>query len=626
MAKQSECKKEMEFILDFQSDLFKRLNKNKDNFDKLPKDRITKVYLEGKLEVVEQLWSEFLSGHKELFLNVHSEDLANSTYAKEDIYDQMEELYSWFKCDLKTSLLKFTSSNDEQGTSQVVHGKNSQVKLPKINIPTFSGKYLEWPTFKDLFKSLVHSNDDLEDIQKFHYLKGYLTGEAEQLVRHISIADCNYDRCWQLLEERYNNKKYLCQQTLKRLFSQKNIVNESASALKELIDTTNDCLSTLQNIGINVDSWDVVVIHILTLKLDIESRRQWEFKISETNLSDELPTYKQFKEFLTNRYRAIEFLDSRSTVGNIKNVTNSNTKSMHITRNFKCPFCSEGGHKLSYCKTFCKEPVEFRRQFVLKNNVCFNCLETNHSAKLCKNITKCQICKRKHHSLLHPRGNVTKCVGDDRKESVVASPTKNSETNTSVSCSSTGKTNQVLLPTAIVKAVSTKDTVCEIRALLDQGSETSFVTEDTVQRLGLKKTPTNEQLSGVGGDRHFISKSVVNMKISSRIDPKEIVDVKAYVLKSITSFLPSNKMEPIQWIEKANLPLADPIYYTPNRIDLLLGADVYGQILRDGVKRGASGTPVAQLTSLGWTLSGKFRSTNETETRSREKMVRRQSD
>ena len=39
-------------------------------------------------------------------------------------------------------------------------------------------------------------------------------------------------------------------------------------------------------------------------------------------------------------------------------------------------------------------------------------------------------------------------------------------------------------------------------------------------------------------------------------------------------------------------------------VNLLLGADTYSAILKRGVREGASGTPVAQQTSLGWILTG----------------------
>ncbi|XP_026328045.1 uncharacterized protein LOC113236254 [Hyposmocoma kahamanoa] len=61
------------------------------------------------------------------------------------------------------------------------------------------------------------------------------------------------------------------------------------------------------------------------------------------------------------------------------------------------------------------------------------------------------------------------------------------------------------------------------------------------------------------------------------------------------------------------MELADPSFDTPNRIDIILGAEVYSQILLEGLIRGSSGSVVAQHTRLGWILSGKILSENKSE-------------
>lgn len=60
------------------------------------------------------------------------------------------------------------------------------------------------------------------------------------------------------------------------------------------------------------------------------------------------------------------------------------------------------------------------------------------------------------------------------------------------------------------------------------------------------------------------------------------------------------------WVELPLVCLADPYFDVPNKINIYvyLGADVYYQILKEGVLRGPIGTPVAQCTTLGWIISG----------------------
>jgi len=59
-------------------------------------------------------------------------------------------------------------------------------ELPKIHIKLFTIDYKEWPAFKNIFESTIHSKEHLIAIQKLHYLKTCITGEAADLIRHIT--------------------------------------------------------------------------------------------------------------------------------------------------------------------------------------------------------------------------------------------------------------------------------------------------------------------------------------------------------------------------------------------------------------------------------------------------------
>lgn len=599
----------MESLINFQGDITSRISKARINFKKSPKERIIKEYVENRLEALDQLWFEFLSGHKELMRSANPKELNSSSYISNDVYDKTEDIYISYKTELKLALKNFNES--ATNVNSYCEKSMSNVKYPKINIPNFSGNYSEWTTFKQMFTSLIINNSSFDDVQKLHYLKSYLVGDAEQLLRHVPIDNGNFTRSWQLLQERYNNKKYICHQTLKRLLSQKNLQVESADGLRDLVDTTNTCLATLQSLGIDTESWDVLLIHILTLKLDPETRRQWEFHVTKTISSEELPTYKQFTEFLSETFRAVECLDPKST----KTQSNSSKmKALHVTNtNVSCPLCSDD-HKLYNCKQFHKSKVDDRRKFVYDNNICFNCMGGSHSAKECHSNSRCRICKQKHHSLLHPGGkNTANNVGDNMpNKSVVASsndPTTSNNSASLVSCFSTGKIfQQVLLATAVVKVTARNGEDYKLRALLDQGSQSSFITESAVQFLGLKKRPTTNHIAGLGGGKDVVSKAAVDLTLKSLYDPTVKIPVSAHVIKCITSPLPAEKVEPMEWLELKKLSLADPEYHTPNRIDILLGAEVYTKILRAGIKRGPLGTPLAQATCLGWILSGEIES------------------
>ncbi|XP_014361661.2 uncharacterized protein LOC106713372 [Papilio machaon] len=159
----------------------------------------------------------------------------------------------------------------------------------------------------------------------------------------------------------------------------------------------------------------------------------------------------------------------------------------------------------------------------------------------------------------------------------------------------------------MVKIKSTTGCSQIVRALIDQGSEASFITEATAQFLKLKRDSVNGVISGVG-EGQTQAKSMASFEIVSLRNPEFSIQVNAFVLKRLTSFIPSRDSSIHDWKEITNLPLADPTYSTPGRIDIILGAEIYGEILLDGfLKHSESSGPVAQNTRLGWILSGKIK-------------------
>ncbi|KAL0810400.1 hypothetical protein ABMA28_010544 [Loxostege sticticalis] len=461
----------MNALVQYQEEIHNRIVKAQIHFQKSPKERITQQYVEGKLELLEQMWFRFSSCHTEL-MQSFSTEVFKSDYFQNDVYDMTEEVYFEYRVALKTVLGQLISeiTVPVASASSNCGSKGCEIKLPKVSIPTFSGKYSEWNTFRDLFNSLINKNQNLDNVQKLLYLKGYLYGEVEQ--------------CWKILEERYNNKKYICHHILKNLFSQQNIVNESACSLKELLDTTDNCLSALKNIGIDTNSWDVWIVHILTQKLDVESRRQWEFHASCNSV--ELPTYDQFRSFITKRYRAMEFLDPMFNSNDKRHVSVNKITSKHVTNIVSCNFCSKK-HKLNCCGKFKRESVDSRRKFVLSNRICFCCLGSNHSAKFCQANVKCRICRKKHHALLHPAGKGTLGINstvtqvkDTPHNDSGSTNVEGTDHNPVISCfSKKGHSSQVLLATVPVDTTLRRGTKFS-RNLLDQGSQSSCRTESTV--------------------------------------------------------------------------------------------------------------------------------------------------
>ncbi|XP_036343072.1 uncharacterized protein LOC118752311 [Rhagoletis pomonella] len=69
---------------------------------------------------------------------------------------------------------------------------SAAIRLPKMELPTFSGDSTEWIGFFDAFSSLIDNNPALSDGQKLHYLRSCLKGEALTIISGFQISDANY--------------------------------------------------------------------------------------------------------------------------------------------------------------------------------------------------------------------------------------------------------------------------------------------------------------------------------------------------------------------------------------------------------------------------------------------------
>ena len=81
----------------------------------------------------------------------------------------------------------------------------TSASLPKLIIKPFDGNILNWQTFFDQYSSTVHSKTNLNDIDKFTYLKSLLSEAALETISGLTLTSDNYSEAIELLKNRYGN-------------------------------------------------------------------------------------------------------------------------------------------------------------------------------------------------------------------------------------------------------------------------------------------------------------------------------------------------------------------------------------------------------------------------------------
>ncbi|XP_055543085.1 uncharacterized protein LOC129728658 [Wyeomyia smithii] len=152
-----------------------------------------------RLERIDGLWEQINDTANELLS--HEEFVADLTAVMEErslyenrYYDSKSFLMDKHKLLADTPILDQTSRTN----ASFSQGATPHVRLSQITLPKFSGNIDEWISFRDLYTSLIHWQTDLPEVEKLHYLRSQLQGEALSVIEALPVCSANYKTAWEL--------------------------------------------------------------------------------------------------------------------------------------------------------------------------------------------------------------------------------------------------------------------------------------------------------------------------------------------------------------------------------------------------------------------------------------------
>ncbi|XP_078051756.1 uncharacterized protein LOC144477898, partial [Augochlora pura] len=270
-------------------------------------------------------------------------------------------------------------SSDSQ--SPAITEGQSVPRLPTIVLPSFDGDYSTWLRFRDTFETLIHNNESLSDIQRFHYLNSALKGPAARIVQSLGISEINYKLAWISLKKRYEDPTALLYHHANAIIEMPSVQRQSCTSLREFIDSANNHLLALEALGEEIHSWDLMIVLLLSKKLDSVTCKEWDKVL--VSLSGK-PRFKDFIDFLEQQAKLLER-------------TSINMKQIPIQPS----------------RPFANRPVDYKTKFrseTLAANMSYKpvlCLlcKDNHQLAQCAKLKAMSFserkCGKKHHTLLH---------------------------------------------------------------------------------------------------------------------------------------------------------------------------------------------------------------------------------
>ena len=480
----------------------------------------------------------------------------------------------------------------------------SHVKLPKIALPRFSGDLAMWPSFIALFNASIHENKQASPMEKYQYLLASLSGDALSVVKNLPLDAEHYQIAYDLLNGRYQNKRNLATNYMHSILNAKTLKADSAQSLRGLLDTFEENVRALNLMGFPTKHWDFFLLIIMLDKLTPTLREKFEAE----HRKSEIPRYEQLIEFLREYVQVFSSMSVSVGTARAKDKENPKAKvASFVTATSKCLLCAES-HMLAKCPEFLKLSAKERYSKVRELKLCINCLRERHRASRCSSSYRCQTCQAKHHTLLH-FGNGSCDTSDSKTESRRDSTPETAEATTSRDSKSfvtsvAPKSRIVLLSTARAEIVDNHGNTRPVRILLDSASQSNFVTESCLQKGNFAREQHRSIVLAVNDSRAATTKGKTHFTIRIRRQNHVNIPVTATVLSRITSRLPNEPVEARTWKHLQGLPLADPEYHRPDSIDVLLGAEIYVSLLREGFRKGGEGEPGAFNTVFGWVLVG----------------------
>lgn len=168
-----------------------------------------------RMDRLEKVWSAYETIQEEYEEMDDAEEFIQKNL---ELRGRVEEVYFRVKAGLVSKMpVPIASVAAASAIPTVVPAGPStlaNVKLPTISLPEFDGDFNNWLTFHDTFVSMIHSSTEISHVQKFHYLRAALKGEAATLIQSITITAQNYSVAWTTLVNRYSTRLFSGRSTL----------------------------------------------------------------------------------------------------------------------------------------------------------------------------------------------------------------------------------------------------------------------------------------------------------------------------------------------------------------------------------------------------------------------------
>ncbi|XP_046145736.1 uncharacterized protein LOC123989070 [Osmia bicornis bicornis] len=490
----------------------------------------------------------------------------------DDLKQQIDEAQKAFhKEHAHFELTRLTTQRPDQpaeaGSTQPA---NQQSRLPDISLPKFSGDYIQWPSFFELFSSIVLKKAHLDDVERFYYLKGCLEGEPLRSVLNLPLTGPSLHAAIAQLKGRYENKRQLVQAHLDQHASVTVYQNDPKS-LSQLVSTALETKQGVLNI-IEPSSLDeCMLVHQMCRKLDRSTKERWE---SSLGSSTEYPSFDRLVEFVTSRVRTLESLAADPTKPAQPKPAAQPSTSRTMTQPLpgSSRSTAQGARALTAATAQQEITYPFERPSPFEQ--CDSCGEPHY---ICESVPfKPEVQRMLSTSPHHAAWSLT---------SAFCTCVRTAETLNASAHSQFIKDNLIIgSNNGIRHRYSRQQTRSSNASRNGSGSPQDRIStpQQLTSQLNLRRHRSSITVIGVGGTKSTETRGVVDITLQST-HSQQAISMQAHVLTAVSTILPSFSLRTPNWPHIRKLRLADNAFLTPRPVDVIIGADFYGRIIKPNI-------------------------------------------
>lgn len=567
--------------------------------------------IEDLLEDLHQRIAAVQEAQHRVEQHLDEDDIEQDVAEASDILSQANKVKRQAKKILKEIPVPKHDSDDERDEVMSIASSasryDSRVRLPKLELPKFSGNIVEWQPFWDKFSAIV-DNSDMPEVTKFTYLDSLLMGEAKATIQGLTLSASHYRDACDLLQHRYGRKEKIVFSHIQSLLTLNIPQQVKIQELWKLQDSLLSHVRSLENLGIEGKIYGVVLTPLILSRLPHDIRMEWA-REGEGNESDLEFLLKFLDKEIQRRERSETFKGVGQVAVKKSEVASEEKKRQNVPTAMALQAASESGLKQKTTCGFCQKPhptwkcwevsklpVRERVDCVKRAGLCFVCFAKDHKAKYCNK--KCFKCEGKHNAFI--------CDKAGQDQALVQGGGEN-ETPAMSSISDNGPV-KIVLQTARV-FIQGQNGVVEATVCFDSGADRSYISSRLVKQAGLKWVSSEcTRYACFGGSQSASQdRNVFKVTARNRLCPSQQVTFSAVEVPVICQpmYRQSVPLDVIHGFGDKNW--ADD--YSLNRkvsIDLLVGLDMYWKLMSGDVCKSPDVGLLAQESVFGWVLSGVY--------------------